>query len=200
MTAYYGAQEFVLSSLSDDEWGQDASRGPYPETEEQETADTGDAEEEKSINWAAVRTVVGEVVETVVLTLVIFFLIQTVVRNFRVVGTSMEPNLHNGQYLIIDKVVYRVSEPKRGDVVVFEPPNRPGEDYVKRVIGLPGDVIEIQEGQVFVDGQLLEEPFIVRSGSYSMAARDIGTGELFVLGDNRNSSSDFAFLGNSAGR
>jgi signal peptidase I len=74
--------------------------------------------------------------------------------------------------------------------VVFEPPTRPGEDYVKRVIALPGELVEISQGQVLVNGQLLDEPYTVRPGSYSMEARRVGVEELFVLGDNRNSSSD----------
>jgi signal peptidase I len=133
---------------------------------------------------------VREIIETVILTVVIFFLIQMVVRNFRVVGNSMEPNLHDSQYLIVDKISYRLAEPQRGDVIVFEPPNRPGEDYVKRVIGLSGELVEVRNGQVFIENQLLEEPFAVYPGSYSMSPRRVGANELFVLGDNRNSSSD----------
>jgi signal peptidase I len=98
--------------------------------------------------------------------------------------------LHDSQYLIVDKISYRLAEPQRGDVIVFEPPNRPGEDYVKRVIGLSGELVEVRNGQVFIDSQLLEEPFVVYSGSYSMSPRRVGADELFVLGDNRNSSSD----------
>jgi signal peptidase I len=146
--------------------------------------------ETKPAGGKRLRVIVGEVVETIVLTLVIFFVIQLLVRNFRVVGTSMEPNLHNGQYLIIDKISYRLGDPQYGDVVVFEPPNRPGEDYVKRIIGLPGQLVEIRNGQVFIDGQPVHEPFTVRPGSYSMEPRRVGPNEYFVLGDNRNSSSD----------
>ncbi len=178
-----------MSSMPDDKWGDDVAATPYTETGDQEVAETPSGGTQL-VKWATIRSVVGEVVETVVLTLVIFFLIQTVVRNFRVVGTSMEPNLHNSQYLIIDKLSYRFGHPHRGDVVVFEPPTRPGEDYVKRVISLPGELVEIRRGQVFVNGQLLGEPYTVRPGSYSMEARRVGAEELFVLGDNRNSSSD----------
>ena len=178
-----------MSSMLDDKWGDDVSAVPNAEVGDPEVAGapSGGAQ---AVKWASVRSVVGEVVETVVLTLVIFFLIQTVVRNFRVVGTSMEPNLHNSQYLIIDKLSYRFGKPHRGDVVVFEPPTRPGEDYVKRVIALPGELVEITRGQVLVNGQLIDEPYTVRPGSYSMEARRVGAEELFVLGDNRNSSSD----------
>jgi signal peptidase I len=129
----------------------------------------------------------------------IFFLIQTVIRNFRVVGTSMVNNLHDGQYLIIDKLSYNpylvefvgVGGPKRGDVVVFEPPRRPGEDYVKRIIGLPGEKVQVTKGQVFINDQPLAEPFEPIPGSYSMQNPVIvPEGQVFVLGDNRNNSND----------
>jgi signal peptidase I len=178
-----------LSSLFDKDVGKDNPVEAYLETIETETPE-GQTKEETSTNWDTAKSVLREVVETVVLTVIIFFLIQTVVRNFRVVGTSMEPNLHNGQYLIVDKISYRLGEPQRGDVIVFEPPNRPGEDYVKRVIALPGELVEIRNGQVFINNHSLDEPYVVHRGSYSMSARRVGPAELFVLGDNRNSSSD----------
>ena len=178
-----------MNSLFDEDMGSDSPVGSYPEAIETETTE-GQVEEETSTNWDAVKTVIREVLETVILTVIIFFLIQTVVRNFRVVGTSMEPNLHNSQYLIVDKISYRLGEPRQGDVIVFEPPNRPGEDYVKRVIGVPADLVEIRNGQVFISNEPIEEPYVVYPGSYSMSPRRVGANELFVLGDNRNSSSD----------
>jgi signal peptidase I len=179
-----------LSSMFDDDLGKDASVESYLKAIEAEGAESQTIEEETSANWDTIKSVLREVIETVLLTVVIFLLIQTVVRNFRVVGTSMEPNLHDGQYLIVDKISYRLGKPQRGDVVVFEPPNKPGEDYVKRVIALPGELVEIQNGQVFINHQPLDEPYIVRPGSYTYEGRRIGLDELFVLGDNRNSSSD----------
>jgi signal peptidase I len=131
-----------------------------------------------------------EIVETIILTLLIFFLIQLVLRNFRVVGSSMEPNLHNGQHLIIDKLSYRLHSPERGDVVVFHFPHDPSRDYIKRVIGLPGEAVEIREGRVYINGKLLEETYSVNPGSYSSKAVEVPEGALFVLGDNRNNSSD----------
>ncbi|NJN96699.1 MAG: signal peptidase I [Anaerolineales bacterium] len=155
--------------------------------------------EEKSSGWKTAWAVVREVGETIILTLIIFFLIQTVIRNFRVVGTSMVDNLHDGQYLIIDKLSYnsfvtgvlQMGGPQRGDVIVFEPPNRPGEDYVKRVIGLPGETVEIRAGQVFINGEPLVEPFQPMPGTYTMPnAVTVPNGQVFVLGDNRNNSND----------
>ncbi len=184
-----------MSSLSDKvsekEISDDAGVASYLDTgAEKEAIVEAPAEEERSRNWDTIKSVLREVVETVVLTLVIFFLIQTVVRNFRVVGTSMEPNLHTGEYLIVDKVSYRLGPPQRGDVIVFEPPVSAEGDYVKRVIGLPGELVEVRNGQVLVNGQSIDEPYVVRPASYSMDARRVGPDELFVLGDNRNMSSD----------
>ena len=183
-----------MSSLSDKvsekDRGDDAAVVSYLDAVETEATVEAPAEGDRPGNWDTVKSVLREVIETVVLTLVIFFLIQTVVRNFRVVGTSMEPNLHTGQYLIVDKVSYRLAPPQRGDVIVFEPPVSAEGDYVKRVIGLPGELVEIRNGQVLVNNQLVNEPYWVRPGSYSMDARRVGPDELFVLGDNRNLSSD----------
>jgi signal peptidase I len=153
----------------------------------------------KASGWKTAWAVTREVGETIILTLVIFFLIQLVIRNFRVVGTSMVNNLHDGEYLIIDKISYNplvtdilgVGGPQRGDVIVFEPPNRPDEDYVKRIIGLPGETVEIKKGQVFINGQLLAEPFQPIPGTYTMPNPVVvPEGQVFVLGDNRNNSND----------
>ena len=155
-------------------------------------------EEPSPGGWKTVWAVVREVGETIILTLIIFFLIQMVIRNFRVVGTSMADNLHDGQYLIIDKISYSTlfretlgwTGPRHGDVIVFVPPNRPSEDYVKRIVGLPGETIEIRNGQVLINGQPLDESFQPRPGSYSMPPRVVPEGHVFVLGDNRNNSND----------
>jgi signal peptidase I len=179
----------VLNSLFDENLNNDTTVEAHRDAIEPETL-AGQPEEEASINWDAIKSVLREIVETIILTVVIFFLIQTVVRNFRVVGTSMEPNLHDSQYLIVDKLSYRLSEPQRGDVIVFEPPNRPGEDYVKRVVAVPGELVEVRNGQVLVNDQPLQESYVVYPASYSMSPRRVGSEELFVLGDNRNSSSD----------
>jgi signal peptidase I len=176
--------------MFDNDLGKDTSVESYLKAIEAESVESQTIEEETTANWDTAKSVLREVIETVVLTVVIFLLIQTVVRNFRVVGTSMEPNLHDGQYLIVDKISYRLGKPQRGDVVVFEPPNKPGEDYVKRVIALPGELVEIRNGQVLINNQPLDEPYIVRPGSYTYEGRRVGPNELFVLGDNRNSSSD----------
>jgi signal peptidase I len=154
--------------------------------------------EERDSGWKTAWAIIREVGETILLTLIIFLLIQTVIRNFRVVGTSMVDNLHDGQYLIIDKLSYSpfltntfgLGGPQRGDVIVFEPPNRPGEDYVKRIIGLTGETVEIRDGQVFINNVPLAEPFLPGKISYTMPPRVVPEDMVFVMGDNRNNSND----------
>ena len=131
-----------------------------------------------------------ELIETLALTLVIFLLIRFAVQNFRIEGFSMEPNFHDGQFLIVDKVSYMVHPPERGDVIVFIPPNNTSRDFIKRVIGLPGDQVEVVAGRVFVNGTALDEPYPLAPASYSAPTVTVPPEEYFVLGDNRNNSSD----------
>ncbi len=135
-----------------------------------------------------------EILGTLLLVVVIFFLLQTTVQSFIVVGSSMEPNLKEGQRLLISKVVYAFREPERGDVIVFHSPNNRQADYIKRIIGLPGESVEIKQGMVYIhkDGNILplDEPYIKEPLTRTFKGDIIPTGEYFVLGDNRNNSSD----------
>jgi signal peptidase I len=115
---------------------------------------------------------------------------------FFVRGESMEPNFHNGDYLIIDELSYQFRAPQRGEVIVFKYPSDPSQRYIKRIVGLPGETISIQDGQVFIfqDGinQLLEETeylsqFVQTAGDVQTA---LDKNEYFVLGDNRSLSAD----------
>ncbi len=140
--------------------------------------------------WRGIGSLLRELVETLILTLVIFLLIRFAVQNFRIEGFSMEPNFHDGQFLIVNKLIYALHPPERGDVIVFIPPNNTTRDFIKRVIGLPGDRIEIMDGRVYVNGAPLDEPYPLNPGSYTSAPVTVPAGEYFVLGDNRNNSSD----------
>ena len=134
--------------------------------------------------------ILRELAETIVLTLVIFFLIRTVVQNFRVEGMSMEPSFHDGQFLLINKLSYRLGEAERGDVIVFRYPRDPSRDFIKRIVGLPGETIEIREGQVYINGQLTPTMATINEAGYNSGPTTIGPDELYVLGDNRPNSSD----------
>ncbi len=140
--------------------------------------------------WRSLGSALRELIETLLLTLVIFLLIRFAVQNFRVEGFSMEPNFHDGQFLLVSKLGYMFSPPERGDVIVFRFPNNPERDFIKRVIGLPGDRVEIVNGRVLINGHPLLETYPLNPGSYTYGPVTLGADEYFVLGDNRNNSSD----------
>ena len=101
----------------------------------------------------------------------------------------MEPTLHNGELVIVNRLAYQIGKPQRGEVVVFRFPRDPKQEFIKRVIGLPGDAIEINEGKVYINGQLLTEPYIAESPAYHYKSV-VPANQFFVLGDNRNNSDD----------
>lgn len=137
---------------------------------------------------------VREIIETIVLTVLMFLVIRLAVQNFNIDGMSMEPGLHNQQLILVDKWSYLFHPPARGDTIVFIAPPNPSQDYIKRIIGLPGDVISIQNTTVSVNGKQLDEPYVVarRQGNPypSFTNRVVPENAYFVLGDNRAGSSD----------
>ena len=130
-----------------------------------------------------------DILETLLLSVVLFFLINAVSARIRIDGSSMEPNLHHGEFVIVSKVNYRIGEPERGDVVVFDFPRNITKEYIKRVIGLPGEQILIENGVVYVNGVELTEPYLMMEPRYE-GEWIVPEDALFVLGDNRNNSSD----------
>jgi signal peptidase I len=163
---------------------------------------------------------VREIVETLLLALVIFVGVRLVVLNFRVDGSSMIPNLHDREMLLVNRnvyfhfdanrlrnllpgedrdgedVTYLFHPPERGDIVIFEPPvDDPEKPYIKRVIGLPGETVQVRGGNVYIDGVELNEPYIEDDitdcgGSATCPEETVGEGEVYVMGDNRQNSSD----------
>ncbi len=139
---------------------------------------------------------VREIIETIVLTLLMFLIIRFAIQNFNVDGTSMEPNLHDKELILVDKWTYLFRLPERGDVIVFIAPPHPDMDYVKRVIGLPGDVVTVRNTTVIVDGVTLSDPYVAPKNQGNPFVNKNITNEVvppndyFVLGDNRNVSSD----------
>ena len=136
------------------------------------------------------RTLFRDILITLILALVIFFLLQFTVQNFIVIGSSMQPNFQEGERVVANKVAYKLHEPERGDVIVFHPPGNQQEDYIKRVIALPSETIEVKDGVVYVDGLPLDEPYIKQPPSYTYTVATVPDNEYFVLGDNRNNSND----------
>lgn len=134
------------------------------------------------------ETIIREIIETLLLTFFIFWLVNGLVGRYRIDGSSMNPSLQNGQYLIINNVSYYLNDPQHGDIIVFHHP-KSDLNLIKRVIGLPGDQIEIDNEQVKVNGVVLNEPYINEEPQYSFSGV-VPENEYFVLGDNRNNSSD----------
>jgi signal peptidase I len=126
---------------------------------------------------------------TVALAVIIFVVAQRTVQTYEVFMTSMEPNFHEGQRVVVNKAVYFFGDPERGDVIIFKAPTGE-EDFIKRVIGLPGDTVEVKNQAVYVDGVRLVEPYVAEPPAYTMPAIMVPKDKYFVLGDNRNHSND----------
>jgi signal peptidase I len=139
-----------------------------------------------------------DILQTIVLAIAIFmvaylFLFQP----HQVQGHSMDPNFQDGEYLLTDKVSYRLHEPEDGDVIVFHAPPAPQDDYIKRIIAVPGETVEIREGKVYVNNKLVNEQYIPKDFQTHPGAflgenkpYTVSAGEYFVMGDNRDHSSD----------
>jgi signal peptidase I len=145
--------------------------------------------EARALRWLlhASREVAETVIPAIIIALVInLFLAQAT----QVLGQSMEPNLHTAQRVVVEKVTYRLFHgPRRGDIVVIDLPDQ-SEMLIKRVLGLPGETIEVRNGQIYIEGQLLDEPWTVHPGGSSYGPQTIPPLHVFVLGDNRGASND----------
>lgn len=144
------------------------------------------------------KTSLGEEIKDWIVSLLIavvlaFFIRYFIVELYMVEGPSMRPTLVNSERLVVNKFIYRFKSPEKGDVLVFRYPSDPSRDFIKRVIAVGGDTIEIKDGRVFVNGQLQNEPYILEKtrGSYPLAK--VPEGRIFVMGDNRNNSEDSRF-------
>ena len=197
----------------------DASLSAMSDSEAVATMDEDDEtfyarSSEKGGGAVRARRVAWELIQTLVLAALIFLLVRGVAQNFRVEGPSMQPGLHNGEYLLVNKAVYfkldldKLSNfipfvnggdhpsrflfhgPERGDVIVFRYPNDPSRDFIKRIIGIPGDTVSIANGVVSVNGKALDEPYIAPGSNTTMDAKVVPADSYFVMGDNRPNSSD----------
>ncbi|HEX7734026.1 MAG TPA: signal peptidase I [Ktedonobacteraceae bacterium] len=142
-----------------------------------------------------------EIAETVFLTLLMFLIIRFAIQNFNIDGTSMEPSLHNAELVLVDKWSYLFHPPTRGDIIIFHAPPEPTQDYVKRVIGLPGDSITVKGTRIIVDGVTLKETYVapkdqgIPPGARTITREIVPPNDYFVLGDNRAVSSDSRIWG-----
>ncbi len=171
-------------------------------------------------------SLVREVIETLLLALIIFVAVRAVVLNFRVDGLSMTPSLQNNEMLLVNRnsyfsfdtwavvdwlpfvghdeknEVHPFGEPERGDIVVFDAPVEGADKpYIKRIIGLPGETVEVHDNHVYIDGQQLDEPYLkgaltwCRSEGDPCPAVTVPDGKIFVMGDNRDNSQDSRYFG-----
>jgi signal peptidase I len=132
-----------------------------------------------------------EWVETLLTTLLIFLFVESfVVQGFKVYGSCMEPNLYTGERLLGNKLIYHFDQIHRGDIVVFRPPHRPDTPFIKRVIGMPGEILEIRDNVVYINSRRLNEPYLRNAWHDNRPAERIPAGMVYVMGDNRDNSSD----------
>ena len=151
-------------------------------------------QKKKKLNPKIIKDILEMLVGSAVAVFLAFVLIFSAGMRTSVVGDSMEPVLSNGQEILMNRIIYRISMPKRGDVIVFLPNgNQNSHFYVKRVVGLPGETIQIRDGSVYIDGVLLaEDESLDKIADPGIAQNELqlASDEFFVLGDNRNSSED----------
>lgn len=144
-----------------------------------------------------------EILETLILIALVYTVVNLATVRFYIEGPSMQPNFWAGQFLIVSRAHYLLGEPERGDIIVFDPPgddDRPNDPLlIKRLIGLPGDHIEVREGHVYVNGEALNEPYLRDVGA-SMRCSEycdvtLEANQYFLMGDNRNNSNDSRAFG-----
>jgi signal peptidase I len=138
---------------------------------------------------STVKTFLIELLQVLILAAILYFAIDAVIARVRVENISMEPTLMPGEFLLVNRLAYRSANFQRGDVVIFHYPLNPKEDFIKRIIGVPGDNVRVENGSVYVNNTKLTEPYIAAPPEYS-GTWAVPDGSIFVLGDNRNRSLD----------
>jgi signal peptidase I len=148
-------------------------------------------------NFRSILSFFGDIVETVIIALVIFLVVYIfLVQPHRVSGDSMKPNFLDGELILTDKISYRIDQPKRGDVIVFKAPVDQSKDFIKRIIGLPGEKIEIKAGEIYINDKKLNEPYfsdakLAETGThYETTSITVPERHYYVFGDNRLASFD----------
>ncbi len=140
--------------------------------------------------------VLADMVKTMLLALLLALLIRTFfVEVYLVFGPSMEPSLYEGERVLVNKLAYRLREPRSGEVVVFAEPGGKNRSLVKRVVGISGQKLEVRSGSVFLDGEMVREHYVISPSEDTVPPQTIDEGKIFVMGDNRSNSVDSRYFG-----
>ena len=152
------------------------------------------------------KSFLRDTLEIVFLALVLYVVIQYAVQTVHVLGSSMYATLHDNDLLVASKISYKLHQPQRGDIIVFKPPDEASRDFIKRIIGVGGDTVQVQDNRVILNGRFIDEPY-VRPGSippvpsghcgylYGCDPLVVPSGSYFVMGDNRDNSQDSRYWG-----
>jgi signal peptidase I len=142
------------------------------------------------------KRLLKDTLETFLIAAVIALLVRMfVIEPFYINGPSMEPAFYNGDRLLLSKFAYRNAEPKRGDIIIFKYPRHPDQDFIKRVVAVGGESIEMRMGRLYINGQLFDETYPTKSSISSYPRTEVPRGSVFVLGDNRSNSEDSRYFG-----
>lgn len=142
-----------------------------------------------------------EWIKSILIALALAFLIKTFLFNSTLVkGSSMQPTLHENDRIFVNKIVYRIHEPERGDIITLHAPDKKNTEYIKRIVAIPGDKVEIKEGRIYLNDKIIEEDYIepgIYTDTYENNTWEVPEGKVFVLGDNRlpGASKDSRSLG-----
>lgn len=147
------------------------------------------AEQEEQSSGPGFWHFARDVLETLILSVLLFMAINTISARIRVDGSSMVPTLKNGEFVMVNRLAYKLGDPGHGDVVVFQYPHDPEQEFIKRIIGLSGDTVRISGGDVYINGTEISEPYIA-AAPRTEGEWLVPDGHVFVLGDNRNNSQD----------
>ncbi|WP_418746924.1 signal peptidase I [Frisingicoccus sp.] len=155
----------------------------------------------EKIEQSKAKEIIGLIIYCIIVVAIMFCVIKFVGQRTIVIGDSMNPTLEDGENLITDKITYRFKDPKRFDIIVFPQKANTSKLLIKRIIGMPGETVEIKDGRVYINGYELNETYgneVMNDGGLAADAITLGPDEYFVLGDNRNNSQDsrFASVGN----
>lgn len=152
-----------------------------------------DKEKVEEKEFSLKREIISTVLYLLLVVALTFLFVQFVAQRTHVNGDSMNMTLEDGDNLIVDKISYRFKDPERFDIIVFPYEYKENTYYIKRIIGMPGETVQVKDGMIYIDGEMLSEGYGKETMQYAGVAADpveLGENEYFVLGDNRNNSSD----------